>query len=146
MQRWDTFLTAKARRAAGFTLLELVVVLALLGVVTALAMPNLAGLVASAQRATERDDLINQINALGQRARLSNSNLLVAGLPAAVEEVPAGFTSHQLEIPNGWTVEFVPPLVVRANGVCLGAELTLSHADAPALRRTLEPPFCNLDY
>lgn len=148
MLRWDTYRSnPRSTCQGGFTLLELMVVLALLGVVTALAMPNLNRLLTSAQATSERDFVLNQISALGRAARLAERDLVVVGSPAAdgSVDVPEGTEPHQLDVPPDWQVAFSPPLRIRANGVCLGAELTLEFQNQQVLRGRLEPPFCALE-
>ena len=73
------------QRGFGFTLLELLVVLALLGLVTAIAFPNLERLYVSATQATERDYVLDQVAALGREAVLQGRAYVVFGSAA-----PAG--------------------------------------------------------
>ena len=154
----------------GFTLLELVVVLALLALVAGLAIPNLERLYAGAVRSTERAYILDQFAGLGRRAMQRGRAFVVVGSgdasrPAAGEaddpgparRRPAGFAlppaaradradraANGIDVPDGWEVSFDEPLVVRANGVCLGAELTLRHLGAVDVRVRLEPPFCRV--
>ena len=64
---------------------------------------------------------------------------------------PAGPASHSdyehyvLDLPEGWEIRLDEPLVVHANGVCLGAALTLYDGEAEDLRVDLEPPYCRVD-
>ena len=149
---------------AGFTLVELVVVLALLALVAGLAVPNLERLYAGAVRSTERAYILDQFAGLGRRAMQRGRAFVVVGSgdasrPAAGEaddpgparRRPAGFAlppaaraANVIDVPDGWEVSFDEPLVVRANGVCLGAELTLRHLGAVDVRVRLEPPFCRV--
>ena len=164
--------------ARGFTLLELMVVLLLLALVTALAMPNLDRLAAGVARGTERDRILDQFVGLGRQAMLQRRNYVVfgtdagqdagqdAGPPAsggetadAAREEPgrgaAGPSSdpflhadherYAIDLPEGWEIGLDPPLVVRANGACLGARLTLRHRGAVAVEVDLEPPYCRID-
>ena len=56
---------AITRSRPGFTLIELMIVLALLGLLTALAVPNLQRLFASVSTSTERQHILDQFEALG---------------------------------------------------------------------------------
>ena len=140
---------ARASLRLGFTLLELLIVLALLGLATAIAMPNLERLYASATRASERDYVLDQIAVLGREAALNGRAYVVFGdaqPPGAVEA--ARYPEHEtyvVDVPEGWRLQLDRPLVVRANGVCLGAALTLSHAEERAVRVELAPPYCRVD-
>ena len=158
--------------ARGFTLLELLVVLVLVGLVTALALPNLERLLASATRSTERDYILDQLAGLGRRAMVEERSYVVvatgdaraalpsgpargADAPAAAHARPAAQSSgpwssadhepYPVDVPEGWELRFDEPLVVRANGVCLGAGLTLHHLGEVDRRIVLDPPFCRVD-
>ncbi len=135
----------------GFTLLELLIVLALLGLATAIAMPNLERLYASATRASERDYVLDQVAALGREAMLNGRAYVVFG--NAPPPDPGDLTRHAdyetylVDVPEGWRLALEKPLVVLANGVCLGGALTLSHEsdEAGAVYVELAPPYCRVD-
>ena len=157
----------------GFTLLELVVVLLLMALVTALAMPNLERLYAGLTRTTERDYILDQFVGLGRQAMLQGRPYVVLGTEGAPQadppgserettEIeprgsparpagpaggppPAGRQRYVIDLPEGWEIRLDEPLVVRANGVCLGGELTLYHRGAVDVRLGLEPPYCRID-
>ena len=156
------------RAQGGFTLLELLVVLALVGLVTAVAVPNLERLYAAATREAERDYILDQFAGLGRRAMHQGRNYVVvdaagprdSGLPDEAGEgaVPGGedagdpapslHAAHEpyaIDVPEGWEIRLDPPLVVRANGVCLGAGLTLRHRGREEARIDLEAPYCRVD-
>ena len=133
---------------SGFTLLELLVVLVLGGLLVAVAFPNLQRLYASAARNTERDHILDQIAALGREAVaqrrayfLADSERADNGLGAAAG---TGFAPFPLEVPEGWRLRVEEPVLVRANGVCLGGEVTLLHDDAPPRTVRLEAPLCRV--
>lgn len=158
----------------GFTLLELIVVLLLLGLVTALAMPNLERLAAGVATRTQRDRILDQFAGLGRQAMLQRRNYVVFGTGAGQDTEPpapgwetadtargepgrgaAGPSSdpffhadherYAIDLPKGWEIGLDPPLVVRANGACLGARLTLRHRGAVDVEVDLEPPYCRID-
>ena len=163
--------TASAR---GFTLLELIVVLLLMALVTTLAMPNLERLSAGVTRKTERDRILDQFVGLGRRAMLQGRSYVVLGTDGAQDAAPpgtaretgnaapvgarggmagrssdppshAGHERYVIDLPDDWEIRLDPPLVVRANGVCLGAALTLHHRGMMDVRVDLEPPYCRID-
>ena len=140
----------EARRPrGGFTLLELLVVLAVLGLATAMAMPNLQRLYAAATRASEQDHVLDQIAGLGREAMLRGRAYVVFGNAPPPDPAEAAryadYETYLVDVPEGWRLVLDRPLVVLANGVCLGAALTLSHADAAAVRVELAPPYCRVD-
>lgn len=157
---------ASSAYAPGFTLLELIVVLALVSVVTVLAAPNLQRLYGAVARTTERNVILDRLANLGRQAMLQRRAYLLVGAdtpdepkrpyaPArsddedapASERVPS-FEQHEpyrMDLPDGWTLHLPAPILVRANGVCLGGEVALSYNGAPDVRLVLEPPYCHVD-
>ena len=136
--------------ARGFTLLELMVVLTLVGLIAALAAPNLQRLYGSVTGATERDYILDQLSGLGLEAMQSGRDYVVLGTanPSDDEEAPVappGYEPFPLDVPAGWQLRVDRPLVVRANGVCLGGALTLVPAQGAPIRIELQPPYCRLD-
>ena len=159
-----------AARAPGFTLLELLVVLVLVGLVATLALPNLERLQGAVTRKTERDAILDQFAGLGREAMLRRRAWVVFGSDRAPESRaretagdaapgrprtgPAGdgpdprpYPDHErylVDLPEGWEIRLDPPLVVHANGVCLGAGLVLYHRGVEDVRIALEPPYCRV--
>ena len=134
----------RRKRSSGFTLLELIVVLVILGVVGALALPNLQNLYASATRRADRDIALDQIARLGADALLSGHGLIIWPAAASVEGdgLAAGYARRELELPADWAFELDRPLRVQPNGVCLGARLVLIDPRGQRTEHDLEPPFC----
>lgn len=149
MRTSDTCRTKRPSRRSGFTLLELLIVLALLGLVTAVALPNLERLYVAATRTSERDHVLDQVAALGREAMLRGRAYVVFGnaqAPGAAEAARyAEYETYVVDVPDGWRLELDRPLLVRANGVCLGGALTLSHPEEEAVRVELAPPYCRVD-
>ena len=133
----------------GITLVELVVVLALLGVLAAVAFPNLERLTASMTRDTQLEHIVNQIAMLGATAMLDGRDYLVLGTdPEAGEDLQAhlvGRTPYPLDVPDGWEVVIEEPILIRASGVCLGGRVTLTHEEVEPVHVDLEAPFCRVD-
>ena len=141
---------AARRGASGFSLLELIVVLALVGLVTVLALPNVAKLYEGFTKRSEQGRILNQIASLGREAMLRGRAYVVygTGSDAAREQgggqLP-GFERYALTVPAGWQVNLDQPLLVRSNGICLGATMTLVHRGQSAARLVLKAPYCRVD-
>ena len=138
------------RRARGFTLLELIVVLALVGLVSVLAVPNLERLYEGFTRKAEQGRILNRIAGLGREAMLRGRAFAVYGTGGDTDEEGSsrrvsGFETYDLGVPAGWEVSLDRPLLVRANGVCLGATVTLVHRGVSAAQVVLQAPYCRVD-
>lgn len=120
-------------RATGFTLLELVVVLALLGLATALVAPAGFRMIASWRRATEVDAALGALVALGAQAQQQGRALRLEAGPVPTKDVPG--------LPEGWTVVLARPLAVQANGACGGSGGEL-RAEGYVRPFELQAPFC----
>ncbi|KRV81737.1 prepilin-type N-terminal cleavage/methylation domain-containing protein [Pseudomonas citronellolis] len=120
-------------RYGGFTLLELLVVLALVAAVGAVVMPNLLNMQEAWRRRVDLQDIANQLQTLGYRARLEARQTLIG--PAGVEP------PQMLKLPQGWTLSASAPVIYLANGVCLGGTLELRQGDV-ARQLQLVPPQC----
>ena len=137
---------------AGFTLLELIVVLVVLGAAMALALPNLQNLYDSLVRRSDRDLVRDEIARLGAEAALAGRDMVVwpeeAELPSAeavrLRAAAPGHVRHELDLPPNWRIELDQPLLVRANGVCSGARLTLIDAAGRREAHLLQAPFCRM--
>ncbi len=138
--------------SAGFTLLEMIVVLVIVGIVAAVVAPNLPNFVEAVTNRTDRDRVLDEIAGLGTHARLQGRALLVwpdeaeitpgnSGLPLTIL---ASYDRHQLSLPPNWRLELDRPLLVRANGVCLGALLALQDASGRRYEYDLEGPYCRI--
>ena len=114
-------------------------------------MPNLERLYVSATRASERDYVLDQVAALGREAMLNGRAYVVFGNapPPGPDEVIrySDYETYPVDVPEGWRLELDRPLVVLANGVCLGGSLALSHErdEAAPVRVDLAPPYCRVD-
>ena len=133
----------------GVTLVELVVVLALLGAIAAVVLPNFERLTATLTRDTDREHILNQFAGLGVQAMLQGRDFVILGTDpdAALDhaDVLVGRTRYPLDVPDGWQVHVDEPILVRATGVCLGGRLTLVHEELAPVEVDLEAPFCRVD-
>lgn len=122
------------RRPQGYTLLELVVVMAILAMATALAAPSSYRMVRSWQEATDVDDVLQQVEHLPTAVRASGNPVYAA--------TGSGITLIQL--PEGWAIKLQSPLQVLANGACSDAQGTLVTTSQQIDFRILHP-FCRVE-
>lgn len=128
---------ARLRAAAGFTLLELLVVLLVVGLVSALVVPNLGNLVGGLQRATSRDGLVADLSALSYRAH-SLGQAFELDAEAGGRLLRDG--NPVLALPSGWQLRVERPIRFTFEGFCEGGEVELVSPDGRIERLRLLAP------
>lgn len=128
-------------KASGFTLVEILVVLVVIGLIAGVAMPNLVRMIQSAERASQRDSLLGEIAGLGYQAYLTGRPFTLGVAPVAEG---GGDPQPPLQIPAGWQLEIPQPIVYGFNGVCSGGTVTLVSPDNRRETFQLEPPRCRV--
>ena len=118
----------------GFTLVETIVVLALIALVTSIVFPNFTRLYDSTVLGSQKEDILGQISDLGFRAYIEGRGFKLTNLRG-------GDTQSVVAVPEGWVVSTMQPVIYKLNGVCLGGEVTLSKG---VQRETflLKAPYC----
>lgn len=122
-------------RQRGFTLLEMIVVLAILGLATALVAPAALRGIDSWRRQSELDSLLDQIRALPGNARAS-------GKPIALSDETLKAKDAPLRIAGEWALGVPTPWKVNANGVCQGGQVTIGNRYGSRTIR-VGSPFCD---
>lgn len=124
------------RAAAGYTLLEMVVVLAVIGLIMSIAAPPLFKTVERYREKTAMEDVQRQLQRLPVLvARLGRAQTLDDRTPW-----PWGLPPLDL---GGWVLKYKTPLVVQANGYCEGASLELQHGER-RVPFVVTAPFCEI--
>jgi prepilin-type N-terminal cleavage/methylation domain-containing protein len=124
----------------GFTLLELLIVLFILGLIAGLTLPRLTQVYQTLQVSYQRDDAVAQINRLGFHA-FSHSLAFVL----SHENRESGLNNAPIELAEGWSIVTEKPIIYRANGVCEGGRLWLRHITGQWAIQ-LSPPFCQVQF
>ncbi|MEO5630001.1 MAG: type II secretion system protein [Thermomonas sp.] len=124
-----------AAKAAGFTLLEMIVVLAILGLATAMVVPSALRGIDTWRRQTEQDALLDQIRALPGNARAT-------GRPVVISDETLALPSPPLKIAADWTLRTSATWRVHANGVCDGGEVEIGNAYGTRVIK-VGSPFCD---
>jgi prepilin-type N-terminal cleavage/methylation domain-containing protein len=119
----------------GFTLLEVLVVLALIGVVMGLALPNLARYYDSVAYQSTWRSIESELNQLPVRA-FESGRALRLETAAARELLPA--------LPTDWRVEIVGSIAYRPSGWCEGGMVTVTAASGEQRRWQLRSPECRV--
>jgi prepilin-type N-terminal cleavage/methylation domain-containing protein len=116
----------------GFTLLELLIVLALTSMVVALVAPRLSQTVAAIGRSGDRAEVVRQLEELPMQARRQ---------AAAITLNEHADLSALLALPEGWSVVALSPVRVRENGICDAADVQV-RAEGLVERWHLQMPDC----
>ncbi|HMO45616.1 MAG TPA: prepilin-type N-terminal cleavage/methylation domain-containing protein [Rubrivivax sp.] len=118
---------AEARAAGGFTLLELLLVLALVALLSGLVAPRMWQWVQSARVRAGVDGARAELEALPLRAFSAARRIRID----AEEPLP---------LPGGWRLELTAPLVFEANGMTAGGRLRIIAGPTLLADWLVEPP------
>ena len=149
-----------APSSRGFTLLEVLTVLFIVGLVGALVFPNFPVLIDRIVNANERDSVIRSLNTLSYEAFARNQDYVLTGTyndrtsgAADFEEAAifsgTSFRSHgispaQIILPDGWTLSVKKPIFYRASGFCSGGSVQLN-TGIVTTEYVLSAPTCQLE-
>lgn len=140
---------------SGFTLIELMIVLAILASLAAIAYPGVVRLYASVRASFEQQDLERQLLALPRQMRLAGHNGILMD-PSDSDATPAGDASAgsaksdsvfgpwqrlQIDLPKGWSMRVPKPIIYHFTGTCDGGEIAFSLPPA-SLSYVLTAPLC----
>lgn len=120
----------------GFTLLELLIVLALIGVTAAVVMPGLARTYDAIVGSGERADVARALEGLPFAA-------IAAGQPLHLEPSDPGALAMRLQLPEGWTARLLEPLHVERTGYCHPSRVAVSGRETTETWR-LTAPACGV--
>lgn len=119
----------------GFTLLELLVVLILMGLLASVVLPRMSQVYDRILAAFELEDVRLVLARIPLQAYLSNSSFELKELPLSEKQV------LPIQIPKGWHITTETPVIYQANGICLGGVVT-AHYGKMQYQLKLEAPRC----
>jgi general secretion pathway protein G len=140
----------------GFTLLEMVIVLVLLGMITGLAFPQLNKMYTAMSMSTQDSDLLDEIKDLGYKAFVNGKEVALSApvssgnrdqsQNARIQGVHPEFKQEEgwtftLTIPEGLVIIVDKPILYHSNGICSGGEIQIIN-NGKASRYLLDPPYC----
>lgn len=135
-------------RSSGYTLVELLVVLVIVGTLLAVVTPNLFRLYNAAERRAAEESILLQLHQLPLRALVTGSNyLILSQADANAEDTRNRYLDYQvleLDLPDGWAYTLASPLRVKSIGVCLGGEMTLFNRGLEVRTLNLAAPDCRV--
>jgi prepilin-type N-terminal cleavage/methylation domain-containing protein len=131
-----------ARGTAGFTLIEILVVLLLAGMLAGLVLPRLQAIASSVEIANQRKDLHVALEALPYRAYASGQPI-VLGAKARDGALAPG--DVPFPIPEGWSLAVPDPVNYSATGVCSGGRVIVTGPDGLREAFRMRAPKCELE-
>jgi prepilin-type N-terminal cleavage/methylation domain-containing protein len=126
--------------ARGFTLLEMLVVLAVTSLVAGYVVPSLGKLYARTEYALARDGVYARIAGLGYRAYVLGQSF---DLDAGKVTQPLTDDEPMLELPAGWRIETPKPIHFAFTGECTGGYLSVIDPDGMKTPVRLSAPLCD---
>ncbi|WP_312513493.1 prepilin-type N-terminal cleavage/methylation domain-containing protein [Stutzerimonas nitrititolerans] len=118
------------RPARGFTLLELLVVLSLIGLIAGIVAPRFINLGDKLSLKNQRLEVRQKVNGLPLLALRSGTTLQIDSKGAP------------LQLPDGWHITARTPVLYQSNGSCLGGEIEVWQGDNKRDSILLQPPLC----
>jgi general secretion pathway protein G len=120
------------RHGAGYTLLELLVVVSIIGLMAGLALPRLSGMYDSLKWAGQRDEVFRRIGNLGYEAYMAARDF-------ELDRYPPEKGEGLLTLPEGWKIETEAPVRYGQDGVCFGGVLYLTYKER-RIKVLVKPP------
>lgn len=114
------------RKLKGFTLIEMLLVMLIVGLLTSLTAPRIGANLNSYEESSQRREIEDQIRQLPRRVRYLGKGL---ELPKDLVVSDLGDGGPALKLPAGWSIDFPVALQISPRGACSSSSLRLLRDD-----------------
>jgi prepilin-type N-terminal cleavage/methylation domain-containing protein len=133
----------------GYTLIEVLVVMLILGLLVGIAIPNLQHMYNTVERDAQREAAVGAVTGLAYRAYVTGHPITLAKGPSdarALKRLIADSetASDEGEFPKGWQIDLVDPIEYNFLGLCSGGRLKLIAPDGGEEAFLLKGPRCDV--
>lgn len=122
---------ASPSRQRGMTLLEIIVVLFIGALITAVVIPQALKMIGVWRGHGERSDIVQKLNELSLKAYVQGH-----GFELTDKTAP--------KVPNGWSIKILKPIHFANNGMCTRGRIRLVAPNGDARDYEMAPPDCHL--
>ncbi|GLR70873.1 prepilin-type N-terminal cleavage/methylation domain-containing protein [Agaribacter marinus] len=139
MQMWDMYRKYSVFNTCGFTIIEVLVVLVIVGLISAVVAPNVFSMLNSANKTSMERELRGAIMSLPLNAKLSQTEVEVISARTLSE-----YSTAELSEFSGLTFLFEPQLRVNSNGFCHNSTLEVFEGRTLLSTYEIQAPYCSL--
>lgn len=129
--------------ASGFTLIEMTVVIVLLGLISAVVLPNFNRWFGSTQQRVDGSRIAMQVQNLLARAAILNQSVVLSSKTASTAMVDG---KPAVDLPSGWRIKDEDKLTVNGSGYCTPASITFVSADRQQVVIEVKDQQCNVTF
>jgi len=136
-------------RLRGYTLIEVLVVMLIVGLLVGIAIPNLQHMYNTVERDAQREAAVGAVTGLAYRAYVTGQPITLAKGPSDAKTLnrlvaDTEVAPDESEFPKGWQIDVADPIVFNFLGLCSGGRLKLVAPDGAEEAFLLKGPRCDV--